>query len=76
MKLNYDAVRDVLLYLEENLVYSNKYNLSMDHIPIDSKTVAKTISDKKTYQQDEVLYAVEKLAEAGLIAYEKAKQRP
>lgn len=50
MKLNYDCVRDLLLYLEENLQYGSQININNMQL--------------KNYSQHEILYTADKLLEA------------
>ncbi len=53
MKLNQDCIRDLLLYLEENLTLNN--HLSVENISL------------KDYSSEELLYTADKLYEAGFI---------
>lgn len=53
MKLNYDCVRDLLLYLENNLTYDNY--VSIGNLKLNN------------YSSDELTYTSEKLTEAGYI---------
>lgn len=53
MKLNHDCVRDLLIFLENNLTYQNIYWISDIEL-----------SD---YSHDDLLYTAEKLYEAGYI---------
>lgn len=53
MKLNHDCVRDLLIFLENNLTYQNSYWISDIEL-----------SD---YSHDDLLYTAEKLYEAGYI---------
>lgn len=53
MKLNQDCVRDLLLYLEENLTL-------VDHLSVENISL-------KNYSRDELLYTADKLYEAGYI---------
>ena len=53
MKLNQDCVRDLLLYLEENLILNDF--LSIENISL------------KDYSTEELLYTADKLYEAGYI---------
>lgn len=53
MKLNHECVRDLLLYIEENVYYGSSLN-------IDNCNLTK-------YSSDDIRYAAEKLAEAGYI---------
>lgn len=52
MKLNYDCIRDVLLYLEENLELNN--SIYLENIKLD-------------YSSDDIYYSVQKLEEIGYI---------
>lgn len=53
MKLNYDCIRDLMIFLEDNLSYENAYWIS--DIKIDG------------YSDEELIYTAEKLFEAGYI---------
>lgn len=53
MKLNHDCVRDLLLFIEENLEYG--YYIQANEVQIGN------------YSQQEILYAADKLLEAGYI---------
>lgn len=53
MKLNQDCVRDLLLYLEENLTYEN--------------TISINDTNLKNYSSIDLVYTADKLDEAGLI---------
>ena len=60
MKLNQDCIRDLLLYLENNLSYTtNKININNLHL--------------KNYTEDELIYTAEKLFEGNYITYVIAK---
>ena len=59
MKLNHDCVRDVLLYLEDNLSYGNFIHSS------DLKI--------KSYSHEEILYCIDKLLEAGFLNCDRAE---
>ena len=52
MKLNYDCIRDVLLYLEENLELNN--SIYLENIKLD-------------YSSDDIYYSVQKLEEISYI---------
>nr|DAU57298.1 MAG TPA: MarR family transcriptional regulator, transcription factor, TRANSCRIPTION REGULATOR.05A [Caudoviricetes sp.] len=58
MKLNHECVRDLLLYLEDNLSYNKS-------ISINSLTL-------KSYSQEELIYCAEKLIEANYLICTKA----
>jgi len=53
MKLNHDCVRDLLLFVEENLSYGHQYHIN------DSPLAG--------YDYETVLYAADKLVEAGYL---------
>lgn len=53
MKLNHDCIRDLLLYLEDNLDY-------MDEIRINNLKI-------EPYSKDELLYTADRLIEAGYL---------
>lgn len=53
MKLNQDCIRDLLLYLEENL--SLERNITVNNIKI------------KDYSQEDLIYTTQKLFEAGYL---------
>lgn len=63
MKLNPACVRDILLYLEENLAYKNIRGYR-EHETITMEKVAEILSQTKEYSDDEAYYAIEKLIEA------------
>lgn len=58
MKLDHDCVRDLLLYLEENLTYNK--NISINNLTL------------KNYSQEELIYCTEKLIEADYLTCTKA----
>lgn len=58
MKLDHDCVRDLLLYLEENLTYNK--NISINNLTL------------KNYSQEELIYCAEKLIEADYLTCTKA----
>jgi hypothetical protein len=62
MTLNYDCIRDLLLYLEESLGYKNEY--SMEHKRISINNIP---SELTNYSKEDVRYTVEKLYEANFI---------
>lgn len=53
MKLNHDCVRDLLIFIEDNLTYG--HFIYANEVPIGN------------YSSDEILYSADKLLEAGLI---------
>ena len=63
MKLNYDCIRDVLLYLENTLGYTDDM-VAMTHERLNIETVC---SDLSTYSKEDVQYTIEKLYEAKYI---------
>lgn len=63
MKLNSDCIRDVLLYLEENLSYNHETEGSIEHNTITMHKISKDLHDEKGYEIDDVNYSVEKLLE-------------
>ena len=64
MKLNYDCVRDVLLYAEENIEYINIGN-SLEHKPLNFGKITTALSK---YTESDVIYSIEKLFEAEFIS--------
>lgn len=67
MRLSIEAVRDVLLYLEQNLepkINNNKF----EYDSISYFALVKALTPSKHYSEAEVMYAVIKLKEDGLIA--------
>lgn len=62
MKLNKDCIRDLLIYLEDNLSYTNK--ISTGSLSL------------KDYTRDELVYTVERLSEAGFINATKICDAP
>ena len=63
MKLNPDCVRDVLLYLEENLKFSKERDYGIEHESIGLTTIVEYLQNEKGYEPDDVKYSVEKLLE-------------
>ncbi len=63
MKLNSDCIRDVLLYLEDNLGYTDN-QISMEHKQFTVSDLAKELT---SYPEDDIQYTVEKLYEADFI---------
>lgn len=55
MRLNHECVRDLLLYIEENLGYNDE--LEVNQLKL------------KNYSIEELLYTTEKLAEASYLTY-------
>lgn len=67
MKLNPDCIRDVLLYLEDNLTYNHERQDSIEHNSINMSTIAADLHDQKGYEIDDVNYSIEKLLEVKYI---------
>lgn len=63
MKLNYDCVRDVLLYIEENIEYINTDN----NLAHKSLNFGQVIKGLPKYEKNDVIYSIEKLFEARFI---------
>lgn len=61
MKLNIDCVRDVLLYLEENITMDNNNRI----IPVSFKTVKTVLQNK--YEENDIIYAISKLLDTRYI---------
>lgn len=63
MTLNYECIRDTLLYLENNLGYTNdKTALIHKRLSIDSIS-----NELSLYTKEDVMYTIEKLIEANYI---------
>ncbi len=63
MKLNPDCIRDVLLYLEENLSYNHERQDSIEHASITMRKISEDLHNQKGYEIDDVNYSIEKLLE-------------
>lgn len=63
MKLNPDCIRDVLLYLEENLSYNHERKDSLEHNSISMRKIAEYLHNQKGYEIDDINYSIEKLLE-------------
>ncbi len=63
MKLNPDCIRDVLLYLEENLSYNHERQDAIEHNSITMHKISEDLHNEKGYEIDDVNYSVEKLIE-------------
>ncbi len=72
MKLNPDCLREVLLYLEENLEYRESHTI-FKHRPINPDTLINDFMERYTYDKDEINYSVEKLIEAKYIVIDDIK---
>lgn len=66
MKLNPDCIRDTLLYLEDNLGYTDSQT-SMEHIEISIAYATTEISRTCSYSEEDVQYSIEKLLEIDFI---------
>ena len=60
MKLNPECIRDVLLYLEENIRYICPKHALIKRNKINMYKIAKALSD---YSEEDVIYSIEKLYE-------------
>lgn len=63
MKLNPDCIRDVLIYLEDNLVYELDKTNDVRHLPIPLSTIVDELKDSKKRTVDDIKYSIEKLVE-------------
>lgn len=63
MTLNYDCIRDVLLYLEDTLEYTDN-QIAMTHTRLTINSIANELS---SYSKEDVQYTIEKLYEARYI---------
>ena len=63
MKLNPDCIRDVLLYLEDNLSYNHDRQDSIEHNSITMHKISEDLHNQKGYEIDDINYSVEKLLE-------------
>lgn len=69
MKLNPDCVRDVLLYLEENLtLIDDDYSVKIEHKDISLTSIIEELTKDEKYKVDEIKYSVEKLLGIGFIS--------
>ncbi len=66
MKINYDAIRDTLLYLEENLTIRQSKSIRYAHTEIKIEKIINDLSNK--YEKIDIFYSIEKLNEVGYIA--------
>lgn len=66
MKLNPDCIRDVLLYLEDYLQYTDN-QMSMEHKEISISNLVKNIIETYDYTKEDTQYSIEKLFEVGFI---------
>lgn len=60
MKLNYDCIRDVLLFLENNLTYTDN-KMELEHKRFNIGAIPSKLESK--YDKFDVQYSIEKLAE-------------
>lgn len=68
MKLNAEAVRDVLLYLEQNLEYNDtEYEAQKIIKPISMQAIVEALGSSEHYTDNEIRYAVKKLWENQMI---------
>lgn len=70
MKLNIGCFNDLLIYLEENLVFENKPNSIKDKYEfrsIDPQAIYENSALTRKYSFDDIYYALLKLKETGLI---------
>ena len=65
MKLNYDCVKNVLLYLEENLGYTEN-TVALEHKRL---SIFSIINNIDGYTKENVQYTIEKLEEAKYIRF-------
>ena len=63
MTLNYDCIRDVLLYLEDTLGYTDN-QIAMTHKRL---TISDIANNLPSYSKEDVQYTIEKLFEAKYI---------
>lgn len=67
MKFDPDCIRDVLLYLEDNLTYINDETNPLEHKPISIGAISDTLSSSRGYSIDDIYYSIEKLLEVRYI---------
>ena len=63
MTLNYDCIRDILLYLEDTLEYTDN-QIAMTHKRL---TIGNIVNELSSYTKEDVQYTIEKLFEARYI---------
>lgn len=63
MTLNYDCIRDILLYLEDTLEYTDN-QIAMPHKRL---TIGNIVNELSSYTKEDVQYTIEKLFEARYI---------
>lgn len=69
MKVNPDCVRDILLYLEENLILvDDEYSSKIEHKDISLTSIIEELTNDEKYKVNEIKYSVEKLLEIGFIS--------
>ena len=66
MQLNAECVRDIMLYLEENLHFTDKHDYGQ-YKSIKNTILAKCVHDKYGYSMDDINYSLDKLIEAQYI---------
>ena len=75
MKLNSDCVRDVLLYLEDNLTYIYNEQGRMEHNTIQIDKIIDNLHNQNKYESADVNYFIEKLFEIGFISSKNQSKR-
>lgn len=70
MTLNYDCIRDILLFLEKNLEYTND-PISLEHKRLSINETIDKLSN--TYEKTDIQYSIEKLYEAHYISMPNIK---
>lgn len=66
MKLNIECIREVLLYLENNLSYEDE-PCSYEHSTITMTTVIDDIAAQGGFDKNQLAYAIEKMCEVHII---------
>lgn len=66
MKLDIECVREVLLYLENNLIYEDN-TYSHEHLSIEMTNVIEDIANQKGLNKNLLAYAIEKMCEVHII---------
>lgn len=67
MKLNPDCIRDVLVYLEDNLEYVDREDIVIEHQEITLSTIKEELHTQQGYEYIDIIYSIEKLLEIGYI---------
>jgi len=68
MRLVLDAVRDILLFIEQNQEAEYDYNGVFDIKPLSAKYIIEELGDGKYYTKEEVGYAINLLFNEGIIS--------